>query len=150
MHIGLSVQTKGQRLKTIVLYTKRRFDCKKEALDDNLTGYVWGRHTKSERFSYSAPINQSSGLSMYTRQIFRRATSVVSVINISIGRSTTTVPRARASTLPTFILFAACLECFYGFRSYWRIKKKVHSQNTASLRGEKNRSRCTATLLKRM
>lgn len=59
---------KGQRLKTIVLYTKRRFGCGREALDDNLTGRVWGRRarrnvyvrTKGERFSYSATsINQS-------------------------------------------------------------------------------------------
>lgn len=129
MHIGLSVQTKGQRLKTIVLYTKRRFNCKKEALHDNLTGYVWSRHTKWERFSYSAPINQSPGFSMYTRQIFRRATSVVSVINISIGRSflcpcihfTDFYPIRRVSEV--FLWFSQLLA---------NKKKKIHAQKTAS------------------
>lgn len=106
-----SQQTKGQRLKTIVLYTKRRrFYCKKEALDDNLTGHVWGRHPKRKRFSYSAPINQSLGLSMYIQWIFRRTTSVVSVINISISYTSVSHPTS---------LFSVCSKCFYGFRSYW-------------------------------
>jgi hypothetical protein len=126
MHIGLLVQTKGQRLKTIVLYKKRCFTAKRKpsAIIWQATSGAGIQNAKDFRIPHPL-INPQDFRCIPDRYFDGRPVLFPWLISPSFA-----LFRALASTLPTFILFAACLKCFYGFRSYWWIKKNKHTKKS--------------------